>query len=152
MSCDVSNIFYFRNDFLLWQMSWLKCSIWSMWDHLEMSLFLNDFRYWSVSQLSGSIPLSWPPVGLTETRPIELKSAVEQTERILYLPPHGNVKKKRNIISICCVLPILQCYMLFQVQVSVSSAVGPSYIFSRSFICNDVSSSCFNGWGMYSIF
>ena len=62
---------------------------------------------------------------------------------------------KDTFSPLLCVLPgseILRCCMLLQVQVPLSSAVGSSYIFSRSFICDDVSCSCFDGWGMYLIF
>lgn len=38
--------------------------------------------------------------------------------------------------------------LLFQVQVSISFAMGSSYIFSWSFICYDGCCPCFYGWGI----
>ena len=49
------------------------------------------------------------------------------------------------------VFEILIFPMPYQVQISISSAVGSTYIFGWSLICNDVCSSCFNGWGMYQV-
>lgn len=81
----------------------MNCSIWSMWGHLEMSLFLNDSQYCCVFQSFGSIPLSWLLVGLIRTGPLELKSVAVLTERILYLLPHGIIKNQLQLLLLCSV-------------------------------------------------
>ena len=43
--------------------------------------------------------------------------------------------------------PYLTFDAVIQVQVSVPSAVGSTYFCSRTFLCHDVSSFRFNGWG-----
>lgn len=54
-------------------------------------------------------------------------------------------------IKLCCVGSQVSFVILFQVQVPIPSTMGPTYIFSGSFFCYDVCSSCINGWGISSV-